>query len=82
MKDAGLVSDLLEHVGGNIEPMKLIKAIPPGMEIINLKDKLVKIISDFRVQVALSEGCTNVLRADCVALMQQLVRRRQRPFRV
>lgn len=45
------VSGLLENVGTHINPLKLIEKIPKGMEIIGLRDRLVKIINDYLLQV-------------------------------
>lgn len=39
------VSELLEHIGAHVDPIKLIRRIPEGMEIENLRDRLVKIVS-------------------------------------
>jgi vacuolar protein sorting-associated protein 41 len=39
------VSELLEHIGAHVDPIKLIRRIPEGMEIDNLRDRLVKIVS-------------------------------------
>ena len=51
MQKPAFVSALLEHIGGHVDPIKLIKRIPEGLEIEGLRDRLVKIISDFNLQV-------------------------------
>jgi hypothetical protein len=51
MQNAKFVSSLLEHIGAYVDPIQLIKRIPNGMEIIGLRDRLVKIISDYNLQV-------------------------------
>jgi len=66
------VSELLEHIGAHVDPIKLIRRIPEGMEIENLRDRLVKIISDYNLQTALREGCKEILKADCVHLFERL----------
>lgn len=51
MKNADFVSSLLEHIGAYVDPRLLIRRIPEGMRINGLRDKLVKIISDYNLQV-------------------------------
>jgi hypothetical protein len=51
MKNPVFVSDLLEHIGAYVDPVKLIKRIPEGMQIVSLRDRIVKIISDYNLQV-------------------------------
>jgi hypothetical protein len=82
LKSPRLISDLLEHIGGNIDPIRLVRSIPSGEEIPHLRDKLVKIISDYHVQMSLREGCNAVLKSDCVALAEQLYRKRKRSYKV
>lgn len=67
------VSGLLENVGTHINPLTLIDKIPRGMEIIGLRDRLVKIIYDYNLQTTLKEGCTEVLKADCKFLADKLI---------
>jgi hypothetical protein len=68
------ISELLEHVGGaeHVEPIKLIKRIPEGVEIPHLRDRLVKIISDYGLVQSLREGCSTILESDCVELEERL----------
>ena len=51
MTNPRFVSDLLEHIGAYVDPLRLIKRIPDGMNILRLRDRLVKIISDYNLQV-------------------------------
>ena len=69
-----LAGDLLDHVGGHVDPLRVITRIPKGMEIWNLRNRLCRIIADYRTQTALQEGCNNILRADCVQLNARLFR--------
>eukprot|EP01114_Cavostelium_apophysatum_P004970 TRINITY_DN1546_c0_g1_i1.p1 TRINITY_DN1546_c0_g1~~TRINITY_DN1546_c0_g1_i1.p1 ORF type:complete len:976 (-),score=258.51 TRINITY_DN1546_c0_g1_i1:28-2796(-) len=82
MKNAHFVSSLLEHIGAYVDPVKLIKRIPSGMEIVGLRDRLVKIISDYNLQMSLREGCMEILKADCVDLAQKLHRGQRRALKV
>lgn len=45
MNNPAFISGLLENIGAHVDPIKLIKRIPNGMEIIGLRDRLVKIVS-------------------------------------
>lgn len=65
-----LVSQLLDHVGGveAVDPLQLLERIPPGMHIPHLRDKVIRIIADYRTQLTLCSGASQVLRRDCVAL--------------
>ncbi|PRP85869.1 vacuolar protein sorting-associated protein [Planoprotostelium fungivorum] len=82
MKNPKFVSGLLEHIGAYIDPVRLIKRIPMGMEVKNLRDRIVKIISDYHLQMSLREGCNEILKADCVDLIQRLHRSNRRGVRV
>ncbi len=42
---------LLDHIGGYLNPLMLIKRIPRGLTIPRLRDRLRSIIADFRTQV-------------------------------
>jgi len=66
------LSGFLEHIGAHIDPLKLIERIPKGVPIEGLRDRLVKIISDYNLQTSLREGCNVILKADCVSLAKRL----------
>ena len=68
------ISELLEHVGGveYVDPIKLIRRLP-SVEIPHLRDRLVKIISDFGLVQSLREGCSTILESDCVELEERLL---------
>lgn len=72
------VGQLLDHIGGNINPLLVIDKIPLGMPIDHLRDRLRAIISDFRTQTSLREGCNAILRSDCRQLMLRLQREARR----
>jgi hypothetical protein len=76
------VSGLLENVGTHINPLKLIEKIPKGMEIIGLRDRLVKIINDYLLQMSLSQGCQEVLKADVITLVNRLNRGNKKAVRI
>lgn len=62
----------MDHVGGHVDPLRVITRIPKGMEIWNLRNRLCRIIADYRTQTSLQEGCNNILKADCVHLNAKL----------
>lgn len=49
--DLDFIRGLLENVGTDIEPLRLIKRIPDQLEIPGLKDALLKILQDYNLQV-------------------------------
>lgn len=48
---AGFIRALLEHVGSDINPIRLIRRIRDGMEVPGLKQALVKILQSANLQV-------------------------------
>ena len=71
----------MDHVGGHVDPLRVITRIPKGMEIWNLRKRLCHIIADYRTQTSLQEGCNNILKADCVQLNARLFREVRRCVR-
>lgn len=49
------IKGLLEHAGSILDPIRLVKSIPPGMKIEGLKESLIKIFFDHEIQVGLFE---------------------------
>ena len=52
----------------------LVHKIEDGQEIPGLRDSLVQIMHDYRLQVSLQEGCQKILVSDCFGLLQRKVR--------
>jgi hypothetical protein len=65
---------LLENVGAEIDPIRLIRRIKNGLEIPGLKPALIKILQDFNLQISLLEGCQAILQGDSSDLAKQLHR--------
>ena len=65
-----LVGELMDNIGGYVNPLRLLQRIPDGVPIQGLRDRLVHIIADFRTQTSLREGCNNILHTDCLLLAQ------------
>ncbi|KAJ8501707.1 hypothetical protein ONZ51_g465 [Trametes cubensis] len=66
------IRGLLENVGAEIDPIRLIRRIKNGLEIPGLKGALIKILHDFNLQVSLLEGCQTILNGDCADLVFKL----------
>ncbi|XP_019709850.1 vacuolar protein sorting-associated protein 41 homolog isoform X1 [Elaeis guineensis] len=64
-----MVGILLEHTVGNLDPLYIVSMVPGGFEIPRLRDRLVKIITDYRTETSLRHGCNVILKADCVNLL-------------
>ncbi|KAJ7638224.1 vacuolar assembling protein VPS41 [Roridomyces roridus] len=58
------IRGLLENVGAEISPLRLIRRIKNGLEIPGLKEALIKILQDFHLQISLLEGCQTILNGD------------------
>lgn len=55
---------MLENVGPEISPLRLIRRIKNGLEIPGLQEALIKILQDFHLQISLLEGCQTILNGD------------------
>ncbi|XXG60295.1 hypothetical protein AAC387_Pa04g2238 [Persea americana] len=64
-----MVGVLLEHTVGNLDPLYIVNMVPNGLRIPRLRDRLVKIITDYRTETSLRHGCNDILKADCVNLL-------------
>ncbi|KAG5515636.1 hypothetical protein RHGRI_036620 [Rhododendron griersonianum] len=66
-----MVGVLLEHTVGHLDPLYIVNMVPNGLEIprLVLRDRLVKIITDYRTETSLRHGCNDILKADCVNLL-------------
>lgn len=66
------IRGLLENVGVEISPIRLIRRIKNGLEIPGLKDALIKILQDFHLQISLLEGCQTIMNGDSADLSRRL----------
>jgi len=90
LKSPRFIAGLLGHIGTavmmektqGVDPAQLISKIPLGMRVPGLRDRLVKIISDYTMQLQLRESCNLVLKADCFVLLDKLVYKQTRAMRV
>uniref|UniRef100_K3WSM7 RING-type domain-containing protein n=1 Tax=Globisporangium ultimum (strain ATCC 200006 / CBS 805.95 / DAOM BR144) TaxID=431595 RepID=K3WSM7_GLOUD len=77
------VEELLRFASQHkIDPIKLIRKIPEDMEIDDLKQKLIDIIANYRIQQNLCTGCNKVFENDRVTLLQRQVKSHKKARRV
>jgi hypothetical protein len=72
--DKEYIIGLLNNIGTHVDPVNLIDRIPNGVRIKGLRDALVKILQDYRVQISLLEGSKNIMARDCLHLMEKQAR--------
>ncbi|GHJ85158.1 hypothetical protein NliqN6_1560 [Naganishia liquefaciens] len=68
------IRGLLENVGSDINPLRLIRRIKDGLEIPGLKPAIIKILQASNLQVSLLEGAGRILNGDGIVLGKQLQR--------
>ncbi|KAI4174491.1 MAG: hypothetical protein LQ343_002248 [Gyalolechia ehrenbergii] len=69
------IRGLLEEVGTSIDPVRLVRRIPKGLEIEGLKKSLMRMIREYEIQHSISEGVARVLRGEVAAAMAEKGRR-------
>ena len=65
---------LLNNIGTHLNPVDLIDRIPNGVKIKGLRDALVKILNDYRVQISLLEGSRTIMSGDCLNLLEKQIK--------
>ncbi|CEP10790.1 hypothetical protein [Parasitella parasitica] len=78
MDKPNFIRGLLENVGTDIEPLRLIKRIPDQLQIPGLKEALLKILQDYNLQMSLHEGCEKILVSDSVFLADKMYKAQKR----
>ncbi|XP_020596717.1 vacuolar protein sorting-associated protein 41 homolog [Phalaenopsis equestris] len=73
-----MVGMLLDHTVGNLDPLYIVTTVPNGLKVPRLRDRLVKIITDYRTETSLRKGCNEILKADCVNLLIKYYKEAQR----
>ncbi|KAI9801526.1 MAG: Vacuolar protein sorting-associated protein 41 [Piccolia ochrophora] len=66
------IRGLLEEVGTAINPIKLVRRIPDGLEIEGLRDGLIRMLREYEIQDSISEGVARVLRGEVALSMDTL----------
>jgi hypothetical protein len=72
----------LNNIGTYVDPEQLIDKIPNGLQIKGLRDALVKILQDYRVQISLLEGSSVIMAKDCLSLMDKQIKYVKKGIRV
>ncbi|KAJ2581135.1 Vacuolar protein sorting-associated protein 41, partial [Coemansia sp. RSA 1836] len=65
---------LLELGGTHTNPTKLIRSVPPGLVVPDIKRALTSVLHDYHLQVELCIDCKHVLDTDCELLSDGLRR--------
>ena len=65
---------LLNNIDTHVDPVDLIDRIPYGVKIKGLRDALVKILNDYRVQISLLDGSKSIMYGDCINLLEKQIR--------
>lgn len=68
------IRGLLENVGAEIDPLRLIRRIKDGLQIPGLKPALIKILQEFNLQLSLLDDCAAILYHDSLTYSQELTR--------
>lgn len=71
------IHGLLVEAGTSIDPIKLVRRIPSGLEIEGLRDGLTRLIREHDLQASISQGAARVMQSE-VALGMDTLRRGQR----
>jgi len=71
------IHGLLVEAGTSIDPIKLVRRIPSGLEIEGLRDGLTRLIREHDLQASISQGAARVMQGE-VALGMNILRRGQR----
>jgi vacuolar protein sorting-associated protein 41 len=72
MDKPAFIRGLLEEVGTAIDPIKLVRRIPSGLEIEGLKEGVKKMLREYDIQFSISEGVARVLRGEVEVGMDAL----------
>ncbi|EED19926.1 vacuolar assembly protein, putative [Talaromyces stipitatus ATCC 10500] len=77
MDKPAFIHALLTEAGTSIDPIKLVRRIPSGLEIEGLRDGLTRLLRDHDIQASISQGAAKVLQGE-VAIGMDALRRGQR----
>ncbi|KAI7458237.1 WD domain-containing protein [Hortaea werneckii] len=75
------IKGLLEEVGTTIDPIKMVRRIPEGLEIEGLKHAIQTLVREFEIQYSISEGVAKVLRGEVAMGMDTLRAGRKKAVR-
>ncbi|KAK6213225.1 WD repeat domain-containing protein [Colletotrichum tabaci] len=72
MDKPSFIQGLLEEVGTAINPIKLVRRIPEGLEIQGLREGLKHIMKEHEIQYSISLGVARVLRSEVASAQNDL----------
>ncbi|KAF7510213.1 hypothetical protein GJ744_006909 [Endocarpon pusillum] len=72
------IEGLLTEVGTAVDPIKLVKRIPSGLEVEGLRDGLKKMVREYDLQDSISVGVARVLQGEVAVGMDKLRKGRRR----
>ncbi|KAF1808378.1 hypothetical protein P152DRAFT_477408 [Eremomyces bilateralis CBS 781.70] len=72
MDKPSFIRGLLYEIGTAIDPIKLIRRIPEGLEIDGLRDGIGRMVKEFELQNSISEGVARVLYSEVAAGLDKL----------
>ena len=78
MSKPRFILGLLREVGTAVDPIRIVRRIPEGVQIPGLKDGLLKLLREYELQYSISEGVARVLRGEVSQAMQTRVSRQKR----
>lgn len=77
-----LITFLLPRIGGHVDPRVLVERIQPGVSVPGLRNSLVSMLKQSRLQASIQEGCQKLLVADYFGLHERLVQVQQKGLSV
>lgn len=78
MDKPAFIHALLTEAGTAIDPIKLVRRIPSGLEIEGLREGLTRLLRDNDIQASISQGAARVLQSEVAVGMDQLRRGQRR----
>lgn len=72
MDKPSFIRALLEQVGTAINPIKLVRRIPEGLEIQGLREGLTHMMKEHELQHSISSGAARILRSELAAAQNDL----------
>lgn len=78
MSKPRFILGLLQEVGTAVDPIRLVRRIPEGVEIKGLKEGVMKLLKEYELQASISEGVARVLRGEVSAAMQNRIQGEKR----
>lgn len=77
-----LITFLLPRIGGHVDPTVLVQRIALGLQVPGLRQALVSMLRQSRLQASIQEGCQILLVADYFGLHEKLVGTQKRGLAV